>query len=88
MAFQSIPMADSMASVQAVHNEPDKMPSVKEEASQEPCPTFGPCSNTHVADFNFEKEVEHLHFKLNLGHVPLEREHQVKSIDLTYSNQA
>ena len=40
--FQPLPMADIMASVKAVHDELDEMP-LKEEASQEPCPTFGPC---------------------------------------------
>ena len=62
------------------------MPS-KDEASPEPCPTFGPHPNTQVADFDFRKEIEHLLFKLNLGHIPLDKEHQAKFIDLIYSNQ-
>ena len=66
MLFQPIPMANIMASVQAVHDEPGKMPPVK-EASQEPCPTFGPCPNIQLADFNLKKEGECLPFKLNLG---------------------
>ena len=78
-------MADVMASVQAVHDEPDKVPS-KEEASQEPHPTFEPCPNSHMADFNFKKEVEHLSFQFNLGDVPLEKEHKAKFIRLIYSN--
>ena len=41
VAFQQLPMADIMALAKVVHNEPDMLPS-KEEASQEPCPTFGP----------------------------------------------
>ena len=57
------------------------------EASQEPHPTFGPHPHTKVADFNFEKEVEHLPFKLNLGDVPYDREHQAKFIYLIYTNQ-
>ena len=52
-----------------------------------PCPTFGPCPNTSVVDFDFQQEVEHLHFKLSLGDVPLEKEHQARFIDLIYSNQ-
>ena len=48
-------MADIMASLKEVHDEPDKVPS-KEEASPEPCPTFGPCSNTQVANFDFKKK--------------------------------
>ena len=63
------------------------MPLVKEESSQEPQPTFGPYPNTQVADFNLKKQVEHLPFKLNLGDIPLEKEHQVKFINLIYSNK-
>ena len=37
MPFQPLPMADIMASVKVVHNEPDEVPS-KEEASLEPYP--------------------------------------------------
>ena len=85
--FQPIPMVDIMASVQVVHDEPGKMPSVQEEASQEPHPTFGPHPNTQVADFNFYKEVKHLPFKLNVGDVPLGKEHQAKFIDLICSKQ-
>ena len=79
-------MADIMPSVKVVHNEPDKVPS-KEKTSQEPHPTFGPHPNTHMANFDFKKEVECLPFKLNLGDIPLEKEHQAKFINLTYSNQ-
>ena len=75
-------MADIMASVQAVHDELDHMPSGKGEASQELHPTFGPHPNTKVADFNFEKEVDSLPFKLKL-----DNEHWAKFIDLIYSNQ-
>ena len=42
VAFQPLPLANITASVEAVHNEPDQVPS-KEEASQEPHPTFGTC---------------------------------------------
>ena len=72
-----------MASLKAVHDEPDKVPS--KEASQEPHPTFGPHPNTQVADFDFKKEIEHLAFKLNLGDVHLDKEHHTKSINLIYS---
>ena len=65
MAFQPLPPADIVATVKAVHNEPDTKPS--KEISKEPHPTFGPHPNTKVADFDFQKEVEHLPFKLNLG---------------------
>ena len=87
VAFQPIPMVDIMASVQAVHNETDNMPSEKGEASQEPHPTFGPCPNIQVAGFNFKKEVEPLPFKLNLRDIPLKKVHQAKFIDLIHSNQ-
>ena len=60
--------------------------SIKEESSQEPHPTFGPNHNTQSGDFNLKKEVEHLPFKLNLGDIPLEKEHQAKFIALIYSN--
>ena len=79
-------MADIIDSIQVVHNEPGKMPSKKKKASQEPHPTFEPHLNTQAADFNFQKEVEHLPFKLNLGDYPFEREHQAKFIDLIYNN--
>ena len=85
VVFQPLPMADITASVKVVQDEPDQM--LSKEVSQEPHPTFGPCPNTKVADFNFEKEVEHLPFKLNLGDIPLDKEHQAKFIDLIYSNQ-
>ena len=81
MAFQPIPLADIMATVKSVHNEPGTKPSA------EPCPTFGPHPNTSAADFDFQQEVEHLHFKLNLGDVPLEKEHQARFINFIYSNQ-
>ena len=74
-----------MASMRVVHDEPEQVPS--KEASQEPFPTFGPCSNTQVPHFDFKKEGEHLPFKLNLGDVPLYWEHQAKFIDLIYSKQ-
>ena len=40
-----------------------------------------------MADFDFQKEVEHLAFKLKLEDVHLDKEHQAKFIDLIYSNQ-
>ena len=70
-----------MAAVKLVHDEPGA------ESSAEPCPTFGPCPDTNAADFNFQQEVECLPFKLNLGDVHLEKEHQARFIDLIYSNQ-
>ena len=69
VAFQPIPPADIMATVKLVHNEPGVKPLA------EPHPTFGPCPDTSVADFNFKQEVERLPFKLNLGDVHLEKEH-------------
>ena len=41
VAFQPLPMADIMASVKAVHDEPDQV-SLKEEASLEPHPHLDP----------------------------------------------
>ena len=38
-----------MATVKLFHDEPGTKPA-------EPCPTFGPCPNTDVADFNFQQE--------------------------------
>ena len=81
VAFQPIPLAAIIATVKLVHDEPGTKPSVQ------PHPTFGPHPNTSVADFNFQQEVEHLPFKLNLGDVPLEKEHQARFINLIYSNQ-
>ena len=73
-----------MATVKVVHNEPDTMPS--KEANKEPCPTFGLCPYIKVADFNFQKEVECLPFKLNLVDIHLDKEHQSKFSDLIYNN--
>ena len=81
VAFQTIPPADIIAAVKSVHNEPGAEPSAK------PCPTFGPHPNTSAAEFNIQQEVEHLPFKLNLGDVDLEKEHQARFINLIYSNQ-
>ena len=85
VAFQPLPLADIMATVKVVHDEPDTRPS--KEANKYPHPTFGPNSNTDVADFDFQKEVECLPFKLNLGDVHLDKEHQARFINLIYSNQ-
>ena len=85
VAFQPLPLADIMATVKSVHDEPDPMPS--KEANKEPHPSFGLHPNTKAADFDFQKEVEHLPFKLNLGDIPLDKEHQAKLIELIYSNQ-
>ena len=79
VAFQSLPLADIMATVKAVHDEPDTKSS--KETNKEPHPTLGPHPNTKVADFDFQKEVEHLPFKLNLGDIHLDKEHQAKFID-------
>ena len=40
-----------------------------------------------VVDFDFQKKIEHHPFKLNLGDVPLDKQHQTKFIDSIYSNQ-
>ena len=76
VAFQPIPPVGIMATVKLVHNEPGT------KLSAEPCPTFGPHPNTGVADFDFQQEVEHLPFKLNVGDVPLDKEHQARFINL------
>ena len=68
-----------MATVKLVHDEPGTKPPAD--------PTFGPHPNTSAADFNFQQEVERLPFKLNLGDVPLEKEHQAIFINLIYSKQ-
>ena len=85
VVVQPLPPADLLATVKLVHNEPDTMPA--NEAKKEPHPTFGSCPNTDAADFDFQKEIEHLPFKLNLGDVHLDKEHQARFINLIYSNQ-
>ena len=85
VAFQPLPPADIITTVKVVQNEPDAKPST--ENIKEPCSTFRPHPIAVAADFNLQKEVEHLPFKLNLGDVPLEKEHQAKFINLIYSNQ-
>ena len=85
MAFQPLPPADIMATVNVVHDEPDTKPS--NEANKEPHPTFGPHPNTGVAGLDFQKEIEHLPFKLNLGDVHLDKEHLARFINLIYGNQ-
>ena len=82
---KNIEVADIMATVNMVHNEPDTKPS--NEANKEPHPIFGPHPNTNVANFDFQKEVEHLAFKLNLGDIQLDKEQQARFINLVYSNQ-
>ena len=81
VTFQPIPLADTMATVKLVHNEPGTKPSA------EPCPTFGPHPNTSAADFYFQQELDCPPFKLNLGDIPLENKHQARFINLIYSNQ-
>ena len=49
MAFQSLPLADIMATVKVVQDEPDLMPS--KEANKEPHPTFGPHSRYQSGRF-------------------------------------
>ena len=85
VAFKPLPLADIITTVKAVHDEPDTNP--LKEANIEPHLKFGPHSNTNVADFDFQKEVECLPFKLNLEDIHLDKEHQAKFIDLIYSNQ-
>ena len=79
VAFQPLPPADIMATVKLVHDEPGTKPLT------EPRPTFGPHPNTSVADFDFKQEVECLPFKLNLGDVHLDKEHQARFTDLIYT---
>ena len=74
--FQPLPLADIMATVEAVHDEPDTK--LLKESSKEPVPKFGSHPHTNVADFDFQKEVEHLPFKLNLGDIHLDKEYQAK----------
>ena len=85
VAFQPLPMADIMASVKVILDELQKVPS--KEVSPEPHSTFGPCPTTQAADFDSQKEIEHLPFKLNMGDASLEIEHPAKFINLIYSNQ-
>ena len=85
VAFQPLPLADIVVTVKVVQDEPDTKP--LKEVNKEPLPKFRPCPNTNAADFDFQKEVEHLPFKLNLGDVLLDKEHQAKFINLIYSNQ-
>ena len=54
VTFQPLSRADTMASVKAVHDEPDQVP-LKEEASPEPDPTFELHPNTQVANFDLKK---------------------------------
>ena len=72
MAFQPLPSADIMASVEVVYDEPDQVPS-KMEASQKPHPTFESHPNTQVADIDVKKEVECLPFRLNFEDIHLDK---------------
>ena len=85
VAFEPLAPANIMAAVKAVHDEPETKPS--KEDNEEPHPTFGPHPDIKEADFDFQKEVECLLFKLILGDIYLDKEHQAKFIDLIYSNQ-
>ena len=46
--------------------ESDPQTTPKDSADQEP-PKFGPCPDTSSADFDFERELEHLPFTINIG---------------------
>ena len=54
VAFQPLSPADIVATVKAVHNEPDTKPPT--ENIKEPLPKFGPHPNTEVADLMFKKK--------------------------------
>ena len=49
-------------------------------------PVFGP-PNHHSPDFNFQAELKHLPFPLNVGETPLDKEQQSRFLDITYDNQ-
>ena len=79
VAFQPLPPADIVDTVEAVHNEPDTKPS--NECNKEPHCPFGSHPNTKW-QIDFQREVECLPFKLNLGDIHLDKQHQAKFIDL------
>ena len=39
-------------------------------------PVFGPNPDNHSPDFNFQEELKHLPFPLNIGEAPLDKEQQ------------
>ena len=49
-------------------------------------PSFGARPNTKNPDFDFKKELERLHFELNIGDAPLTREQQARLIDIIYDH--
>ena len=59
-------------------------PEEPEEMSSHP--VFGHCSDNHSPDFNFQAELKHLPFPLNIGEAPLDKE-QPRFLDIIYDNQ-
>ena len=62
----------------------DPQTTPEDNADQEP-PKFGPHLDTSSADFDFERELEHLPFTINIGEAPLSRVQQSRFIDLMYN---
>ena len=87
VAFQPLPLAEIMATVKAWFTMNQTQSHQRNPIQRTPYPKFGPYTNTNVADFDFQKEVGHLPFKLNVGDVHLDKEHQARFINLIYSNQ-
>ena len=91
--FQPVPPENIREEIffQTVEQKQDEQKETKEEdkdTQEEPLPKFGPCPNFDDPNFNFKEELKRLPFELNLGEAPLNREQQVKFLNIIYDNQA
>ena len=50
-------------------------------------PVFGPYPSHYSPDFNFQAELRHLPFLLNIGEATLDKEQQSRFLDIIYDNQ-
>ena len=63
VTFQPRPMAEIMASLDLVQDEPESSNANKKETKQKPCLAFRPHPNTQVVEFDFERKVEWFGFQ-------------------------
>ena len=57
-----------------------------ESKEKDEIPSFGTRPDTKNPEFDFKKELERLHFELNIGDAPLTHEQQACLIDVIYNH--
>ena len=78
-------MTEIMASLKSVQGDPDIQRTTLRKKLTKNLTLY--IWTPEAADFKFEKEMECLAFKLNLGKVLLQKEHRSRFVGLIYSNQ-